>query len=43
MQNVSSLVDCGCRSTMAAIYQQYKDEDMFLYMTYKDEDVVGAV
>jgi len=28
-------------STMAAIYEAYKDEDLFLYITYKEENSTG--
>jgi hypothetical protein len=27
---------------MSSIYEEYKDEDLFLYMTYKEEDILGA-
>ena len=27
---------------MAAVYHDYKDEDMFLYITYSGENVFGA-
>ena len=28
--------------SMAAVYHDYKDEDMFLYITYSGENVFGA-
>ena len=32
----------ACRDTLATVYQNYHDEDSFLYITYSGESVFGG-